>query len=116
MFWIVPAGAAPAEIERRNMKICFVALALLACVWSGDVGHAPYGIRVNSVNMAQTCTPVAERAEEFVAAKKRAEEGFGMGSIKTMSLLTYTDSGHRASFPREQDPPCCTSFPTRRPP
>lgn len=76
--------------------------AVNGLVRSAAIDCAPYGIRVNSVNMAQTYTPMVERAEEFVAAKKRAGEGFGMGSIKTMSLLTYTDSGHRASYPWEQ--------------
>ena len=66
------------------------------------IDYAPYGIRINSVNMAETRTPMVERAEEFVAAQQKAGIGFGMGKIKTMSLLKYCDSEHRGSFPWEQ--------------
>lgn len=66
------------------------------------IDYAPYGIRVNSVNMAETMTPMVQRAEEFVKAEVAAGDGFGMGRIKTMSLLKYCDSEHRGSFPWEQ--------------
>lgn len=66
------------------------------------IDYAPYGIRINSVNMAETMTPMVERAQEFVKAEMKAGQGFGMGSIKTMSLLKYCDSQHRGSFPWEQ--------------
>lgn len=66
------------------------------------IDYAPYGIRINSVNMAETETPMVERANEFVQAQVKAGVGFGMGRIKTMSLLKYCDSEHRGSFPWEQ--------------
>lgn len=66
------------------------------------IDYAPYGIRINSVNMAETQTPMVERAGEFVKAQQKAGMGFGMGRIKTMSLLKYCDSEHRGSFPWEQ--------------
>ena len=66
------------------------------------IDYAPYGIRINSVNMAETLTPMVERAGEFVQAEIKAGMGFGMGRIKTMSLLKYCDSEHRGSFPWEQ--------------
>lgn len=66
------------------------------------IDYAPYGIRINSVNMAETLTPMVERATEFVAAEQKAGVGFGMGRIKTMSLLKYCDSEHRGSFAWEQ--------------
>lgn len=66
------------------------------------IDYAPYGIRVNSVNMAETQTPMVERAGEFVKAEQKAGMGFGMGAIKTMSLLKYCDSEHRGSFAWEQ--------------
>lgn len=66
------------------------------------IDYAPYGIRVNSVNMAETQTPMVERAGEFVRAEQKAGMGFGMGAIKTMSLLKYCDSEHRGSFAWEQ--------------
>lgn len=66
------------------------------------IDYAPYGIRINSVNMAETQTPMVVRANEFVKAQEKAGVGFGMGRIKTMSLLKYCDSEHRGSFPWEQ--------------
>lgn len=66
------------------------------------IDYAPYGIRVNSVNMAETMTPMVERATEYVKAEQAAGAGFGMGAIKTMSLLKYCDSEHRGSFAWEQ--------------
>lgn len=66
------------------------------------IDYAPYGIRINSVNMAETQTPMVERANEFVQAEIKSGMGFGMGRIKTMSLLKYCDSEHRGSYPWEQ--------------
>lgn len=76
--------------------------AVNGLVRNAAIDYAPYGIRVNSVNMAETQTPMVERAGEFVRAEQKAGIGFGMGSIKTMSLLKYCDSEHRGSFPWEQ--------------
>ncbi|MEG0559160.1 MAG: SDR family NAD(P)-dependent oxidoreductase [Muribaculaceae bacterium] len=76
--------------------------AVNGLVRNAAIDYAPYGIRINSVNMAETMTPMVERAGDFVRAEKKAGLGFGMGSIKTMSLLKYCDSEHRGSFPWEQ--------------
>ena len=76
--------------------------AVNGLVRNAAIDYAPYGIRINSVNMAETLTPMVKRAEEFVAAQQKAGIGFGMGKIKTMSLLKYCDSEHRGSFPWEQ--------------
>lgn len=76
--------------------------AVNGLVRNAAIDYAPYGIRVNSVNMAETLTPMVERAGEFVKAEQKAGIGFGMGAIKTMSLLKYCDSEHRGSFPWEQ--------------
>lgn len=76
--------------------------AVNGLVRNAAIDYAPYGIRVNSVNMAETRTPMVERAEEFVKAEQKAGIGFGMGAVKTMSLLKYCDSEHRGSFPWEQ--------------
>lgn len=76
--------------------------AVNGLVRNAAIDYAPYGIRINSVNMAETKTPMVERAEEFVEARQKAGIGFGMGKIKTMSLLKYCDSEHRGSFPWEQ--------------
>lgn len=76
--------------------------AVNGLVRNAAIDYAPYGIRVNSVNMAETLTPMVERAGEFVKAEQKAGIGFGMGRVKTMSLLKYCDSEHRGSFPWEQ--------------
>ena len=65
------------------------------------VDYAPYGIRVNSVNMAATATPMTDKAYEFV--KEVRKRGInGMGGSKTQSLLMMGDSNHRMSTPWEQ--------------
>lgn len=76
--------------------------AVNGLVRNAAIDYAPYGIRVNSVNMAETLTPMVERAQDFVKAEVKAGKGFGMGSVKTMSLLKYSDSEHRGSYPWEQ--------------
>lgn len=76
--------------------------AVNGLVRSAAIDYAPYGIRINSVNMAQTYTPMVATANRFVEAQKKAGIGFGMGKIKTMSLMAYCDSQHRGSFPWEQ--------------
>lgn len=76
--------------------------AVNGLVRNAAIDYAPYGIRINSVNMAETQTPMVERAGEFVQAEKRAGVGFGMGAVKTMSLLKYCDSEHRGAYAWEQ--------------
>ncbi|MEG1737309.1 MAG: SDR family oxidoreductase [Odoribacter sp.] len=76
--------------------------AVNGLVRNAAIDYAPYGIRINSVNMAETETPMVERAAEFVKAQQKAGVPFGMGKIKTMSLLKYCDSEHRGAFPWEQ--------------
>lgn len=66
------------------------------------IDYAPHGIRVNSVNMAATDTPMIARAGALVAASMKAARGPTMGAIKTNSILSSTDSNHRPSTPAEQ--------------
>jgi NAD(P)-dependent dehydrogenase (short-subunit alcohol dehydrogenase family) len=66
------------------------------------VDYAPYGIRVNSVNMAATDTPMIARAGAMVAASMAEVQGPAMGRIKTQSLLAYADSAHRPASVAEQ--------------
>ncbi|MEQ1824319.1 MAG: SDR family NAD(P)-dependent oxidoreductase [Pirellula sp.] len=66
------------------------------------VDYAPYGIRINSVNMAATDTPMVERAGILVAEAAKANSGVGMGRIKMDSLLSYTDSKKRPATVDEQ--------------
>lgn len=66
------------------------------------IDYAPYGIRINSVNMAATDTPMIARAAQFVEAARAEGSGSGMGAIKTQSLLAYADSKHRPATTWEQ--------------
>ena len=66
------------------------------------VDYAPYGIRVNSVNMAATDTPMVARAGQLVAESMKAPTGPTMGRVKTQSLLAYADSHHRPATVGEQ--------------
>jgi NAD(P)-dependent dehydrogenase (short-subunit alcohol dehydrogenase family) len=64
---------------------------------------AAYGIRVNSVGMGTTLTPMFERAFEIIG--QRRDTGFadtGIGLYKSMSLLQFSDQQKRASTAAEQ--------------
>ena len=64
---------------------------------------AAYGIRVNSVGMGTTVTPMFERAFEIIG--QRRETGFadtGIGLYKSMSLLQFSDQAKRGSTAAEQ--------------
>lgn len=68
------------------------------------VDYAPNGIRINSVNMAATATPMTERAAEFVREAQKEKQGATSPTamLKTMSLLTASDSQKRMSTVWEQ--------------
>ncbi|MGL4527466.1 MAG: SDR family NAD(P)-dependent oxidoreductase, partial [Aestuariivirga sp.] len=66
------------------------------------IDYAPYGIRINSVNMAATDTPMVERAGILVMEAAKASSGPGMGRIKIDSMLSYADSKKRPATVAEQ--------------
>ncbi|MGL4727260.1 MAG: SDR family NAD(P)-dependent oxidoreductase [Bosea sp. (in: a-proteobacteria)] len=66
------------------------------------IDYAPYGIRVNSVNMAATDTPMVARAGVLVAEASKATSGPAMGRIKIDSMLSYADSKKRPATVGEQ--------------
>lgn len=66
------------------------------------IDYAPYGIRVNSVNMAATDTPMIAGAGALVAASMKNAKGPTMGRIKTNSILVWTDPKHRPATVAEQ--------------
>ena len=76
--------------------------ALNGLTRNAAIDYAPYGIRVNSVNMAATDTPMVARAGALVAASMKQVKGPTMGAIKTNSILSYTDTQHRPATPAEQ--------------
>jgi len=70
---------------------------------NASIDYAPFGIRVNSVNMGTTITPMYERA--FTLLRQRAATGFqdsGIGMLKIQSLLEWSDQKKRGSLPAEQ--------------
>lgn len=64
--------------------------------------YAPYGIRINSVNMAATDTPMVERAFEFVSASQQEGNSSPTALLKTKSLLMASDSNQRMATVWEQ--------------
>lgn len=67
------------------------------------IDYAPFGIRVNSVCMANTDTPMVERAMALIRQKAAATGAPpGIALIKTQSLLQYASQTHRDSTPAEQ--------------
>jgi NAD(P)-dependent dehydrogenase (short-subunit alcohol dehydrogenase family) len=66
------------------------------------IDYAPHGIRVNSVNMAQTDTPMVFRAYEFVKWAMEKGMGSGMAGLKSQSLLSESEPAGRGSTPWEQ--------------
>ncbi|MGL4542544.1 MAG: SDR family NAD(P)-dependent oxidoreductase [Polymorphobacter sp.] len=68
------------------------------------IDYAPHGIRVNSVNMAETDTPMVERAGELVRAVYKANGGGAdsMGRMKTQSVQMYASPTHRRATVWEQ--------------
>ena len=72
---------------------------------NGAIDYAPYGIRINSVNMAATETDMTAMAIKFVmaASKENAQSKVAnMGRTKTLSLLAYADSNKRQATVWEQ--------------
>ncbi len=76
--------------------------AVVGLTRNAAIDYAPYGIRVNSVNMAQTDTPMVARAYEFVKWIMAQGGGASMAGAKSQSLLQMADSAHRGSTPWEQ--------------
>lgn len=67
------------------------------------IDYAPFGIRVNSVCMGTTITPMYERA--FKLLRERAASGFkdtGIGMLKIDSLLQWSNQEKRGSTAAEQ--------------
>jgi NAD(P)-dependent dehydrogenase (short-subunit alcohol dehydrogenase family) len=66
------------------------------------IDYAVHGIRVNSVNMAQTDTPMVFRAYEFVTWAMQQGAATTMAGAKAQSLLQIADPKHRGATPWEQ--------------
>jgi NAD(P)-dependent dehydrogenase (short-subunit alcohol dehydrogenase family) len=68
---------------------------------SAALDYAAHGIRVNSVNMAQTETPMVDRARDFVRWASGYGQAGSMASLKSRSLLQPSAADPGAS-PWEQ--------------
>lgn len=67
------------------------------------IDYAPYGIRVNSVGMAVTRTPMLDRSIETLAQRRATgSRDTGLGLYKSMSLLQYSDQNKLGSTAAEQ--------------
>lgn len=76
--------------------------AVIGLTRNAAIDYAPNGIRINSVNMAQTDTPMVFRAYEFVKWAMAKGLGSGMAGLKSKSLLSAADPKERGSTPWEQ--------------
>jgi NAD(P)-dependent dehydrogenase (short-subunit alcohol dehydrogenase family) len=76
--------------------------AVIGLTRNAAIDYAPHGIRVNSVNMAQTDTPMVFRAYEFVKWAMAQGAGSSMAGAKSQSLLQMADPDKRGSTPWEQ--------------
>lgn len=76
--------------------------AVIGLTRNAAIDYAPHGIRVNSVNMAQTDTPMVFRAYEFVNWAMEQGAGSSMAGAKSQSLLQMADPEKRGSSPWEQ--------------
>lgn len=76
--------------------------AVIGLTRNAAIDYAPHGIRVNSVNMAQTDTPMVFRAYEFVKWAMARGAGASMAGAKSQSLLQMADPDKRGSNPWEQ--------------
>lgn len=77
---------------------------------SGAIDYAPYGIRVNSVNMAATETAMTDMAMKYVMAANKEgprSDVAKMGLTKTLSLQAYADSKKRQATVWEQAAVIC---------
>lgn len=76
--------------------------AVIGLTRNASIDYAPHGIRINSVNMAQTDTPMVFRAYEFVKWAMDQGAGSSMAGAKSQSLLQMAAPDKRGSTPWEQ--------------
>jgi NAD(P)-dependent dehydrogenase (short-subunit alcohol dehydrogenase family) len=76
--------------------------AVIGLTRNAAIDYAPHGIRINSVNMAQTDTPMVFRAYDFVKWAMNKGMGSGMAGGKSQSLLQMADEKKRGSTIWEQ--------------
>ena len=76
--------------------------AVIGLTRNAAIDYAGHNIRINSVNMAQTDTPMVFRAYEYVKWMQEKGKGSSMAGAKSQSLLQIADENHRGSTPWEQ--------------
>jgi len=76
--------------------------AVIGLTRNAAIDYAVNGIRINSVNMAQTDTPMVTRAMEFVKWAIQKGLGSSMAGFKSGSLLSINDPNNRGATIWEQ--------------
>jgi NAD(P)-dependent dehydrogenase (short-subunit alcohol dehydrogenase family) len=69
---------------------------------SAAIDYAPYGIRVNSVNMGTTDTPMFARAKALLIARAKDRGGAPKMGLKTSSILQAAEPDKRPATAWEQ--------------
>ena len=91
-------GGNPAYVASKH--------AVTGLTRNAAIDYAGYGIRVNSVNMAGTDTPMTEAAyakvSQLRAERTSDDPGQGTAFAKSLSLLGIVDSNHRMATADEQ--------------
>ncbi|MDN3988682.1 SDR family NAD(P)-dependent oxidoreductase [Zwartia vadi] len=98
---LIGLGGSPAYVASKH--------AVTGITRNAAIDYAPYGIRVNSVNMAGTQTPMTDAAfkkvmalEQERAADPLAADIPNTSMAKTLSLLGISDMKNRMATPWEQ--------------
>jgi NAD(P)-dependent dehydrogenase (short-subunit alcohol dehydrogenase family) len=76
--------------------------SVVCLIHNAAVVYAPQGIRVNSVHMARTDTPMVFRAYENVKWMMEEGHGSGLAGGKSAGHLQTAAANHRGSTPWEQ--------------
>jgi NAD(P)-dependent dehydrogenase (short-subunit alcohol dehydrogenase family) len=92
---LIGFGSTPAYVASKH--------AVNGLTKTAAIDYSAYGIRVNSVNMASTATPMLDRTIELL--NQRRATGYkdtGIGMYKSQPLLQFGHSKKRASTMAEQ--------------
>ncbi len=69
------------------------------------IEYAPYGIRINSVNIAQIDTSIVVKDDKLTGARQKSRNGNSFDGLKTQTLLNTEDSKHSSANLWEQTAP-----------
>ncbi len=87
-------GGVPAYVASKH--------AVNGLTKNAAIDYAANGIRVNSVNMATTDTPMVKRAFQLLGQRAKIKYSNPIGLLKISSLLQFSDKKQRPSTAAEQ--------------